>query len=287
MPRPILVLATALCCACGGSSSSPTAPPTPVPAASTTPAAGATGTTVGPAGGSVTSADGRAVLRVPAGALSADVLLSIGNGFAGVPDPFAASPIYDVLPANTRFAAPAELTIAASASEGPLGADPAALQVHGREGTSWRPVAALTQGGSYVLRWTGPSAPCPGPEHREFDFWLGNWNYVVNGNVVAPNTITRDATGCLIHEFYAGGSGVSVSFIGTDGAWYQTYVSAGPPIRIRGGLEGRRMTLYGPDRLTRFVWDPVSPDRVRYVVETTSDGGATWAEVAPNEYVRR
>jgi hypothetical protein len=288
MPRPVLVLAAAFCCACGGSSSPTAPPPAPVPAGSaTTPAAPATGTAVGPAGGTVTSSDGRAVLTVPAGALSADVALSVSPGFAA-PDAFAASPVYVVGPAGTRFALPVDLAIAAAPNEGPPAVDPTEVVLHVLEGAGWRTVGSPTAAGSYRLRWTGPAAPCPGAEHREFDFWLGAWNFVVGGSVVAPNDITRDAGGCLILERYAGGSGASVSYIGQDGAWYQHYVSAAPPVRMRGGLEGRRMVMYGQVAPgTRYAWDPVNADRVGFIVEQSTDGGVTWAAVAPNEYRRR
>jgi hypothetical protein len=283
--RRFPVLAALLLSACGGSSS-PTSPATsPAPAASpSAPAA----PMIGAEGGTVTSADGRAVLRIPAGALSRPVAVTLSAAFVTL-DAFAASPAYVVGPANTQFSSPAELTIAGAADDGPLGADPAGFRLHVLEGAaSWRAVSGVGASGTYKLRWTGPPTNCNSAEDRQFDFWLGNWNYVVNGSVVAPNTITRDPNGCVIHEFYAGGSGVSISFRGTDGAWYQTYVSNSAPIRMRGGLEGRRMVMYGAaGGGVRFVWDPVTPDRVLYVVERSTDGGATWTVAGPSEYVRR
>jgi hypothetical protein len=269
------VLVATLACGVATTPTAPTSLPSP-----------AGGTTVGATGGTVTSADGRAVLRIPPGALASPVSITLVT--ASELDASAASPVYQLGPAGTSFAVPAELTIALAADEGPLGVAPDELRLHVKDGSAWRAVEGVAAAGSYRLRWPGPSGPCTSPAHAEFDFWLGTWNYVVNGNVVAPNVITRSADGCLVHEFYAGGSGRSISYRGRDGAWYQTYVSANLNIRMRGALEGRRMVLYGSTNAsTRFFWDPVTPDRVRYVVETTRDGGATWQEVGPSEYVRR
>jgi RHS repeat-associated protein len=66
-------------------------------------------TTIGSAGGTVTSADGRAILEVPAGALSAAVCLRVLP--ASAPPSGAIGSAYTVDPAGTSFAQPATMRL--------------------------------------------------------------------------------------------------------------------------------------------------------------------------------
>lgn len=58
-------------------------------------------TTVGPSGGTIVSDDGRVSVAVPRGALADDVTITIGR----------AGDCYEVGPAGTAFAVPAEVTV--------------------------------------------------------------------------------------------------------------------------------------------------------------------------------
>jgi hypothetical protein len=293
---PLALLMALLAANCGGGSSpaGPGAIPTPAPS-------GVPGATVGPEGGTVTSQDGEAVLVVPAGALASPTALTLQTAPTGLGlDPSMVGSAYALGPVGTRFAAPAELSITYDPNLAPLGAAESDLRVQQLEGTTWRTppgrvdagaqraVASVGEAATYAVRWPEPPPSCGSPAHAEFDFWLGDWDYVVGGRVVGFNQISRANGGCVVHENFNGGQGRSVSFRGVDQAWYQTYIDRnGQRIEMRGRLEGRRMVLYAaPD--SRFVWDPVTASRILYFVENSTDGGATWSAAgAANEYVRR
>src|SRR5450755_5139363 len=65
--------------------------------------------TIGAAGGTIISADGRAELDIPAGALSSDLAISIQPITNECPN--GAGVAYDFLPNGTKFLIPATLTI--------------------------------------------------------------------------------------------------------------------------------------------------------------------------------
>src|SRR4030095_7186718 len=55
-----------------------------------------------------------------------------------------------------------------------------------------------------------PPPACTAPEHRQFDFWLGEWNvYGPNGKLAGTNSIRREIGGCVLHERYDTGRGYS------------------------------------------------------------------------------
>lgn len=45
------------------------------------------------------------------------------------------------------------------------------------------------------------AAPCDAPAHREFDFWLGQWQvHTPDGEMAGSNHIERGYGGCVLHE---------------------------------------------------------------------------------------
>jgi len=73
-------------------------------------------------------------------------------------------------------------------------------------------------------------AACPAPVHHELDFWLGQWQVVENGEVVATSTIEAVSGGCAIRETYRqkdGYHGMSLSFHDPVlGKWRQTWIDS-------------------------------------------------------------
>jgi len=289
-----LVLASALMLlACGGGGGgSPAAPASPEP-------------TTGPAGGTVTAANGAARLVVPAGALNAPVALAVRVA-SGLPlDPHAISQTaFAIEPAGTRFSAPATLVLRYDPSLGPSGVAESGLRVHVQAGSAWEAVAGATTdvgareasapistAGTYAVRWIGPEASCSSSEDRQFDFWLGSWDYHQGNLPLAANEITKEGGGCLVEEHYQDPTGLrgrSVSlFSRIDGRWHQTYIdSRGGRLVLVGGLSGGRMVLsQGPT--SRFTWDPVEADTVRYIGEESRDAGQTWTVNLDARYTRR
>jgi hypothetical protein len=147
-----------------------------------------------------------------------------------------------------------------------------------------------------------PPPACTGPEYRQFDFWIGDWD-VKNpaGQVVGTNRITRELDGCVLHEHWLGARGVpGESFNVWDAnrrVWHQTWVDArGTLLVLEGGLDGGSMVLAGarPDTsaaggkaLERITWTPLESGDVRQHWQTSRDGGATWATAFDGRYVKR
>lgn len=139
---------------------------------------------------------------------------------------------------------------------------------------------------------------CRGPEHRQFDFWLGDYE-VTNkvGAVVGNNRITRVSGGCGLQESWRGSSGTEGTslnwFDPQNGHWNQVWVGSGVYLRLVGGLENGNMVLSG-ERQTpqgvvedRITWMPLDNGRVRQVWEMSRDSGGTWQVVFDGMYTRR
>ena len=72
-------------------------------------------------------------------------------------------------------------------------------------------------------------APCASPEHRQFDFWIGDWRiHKPDGSFAGINRITPEYGGCVIHERYVTGKGYSGESLNIYDAarkvWHQTWV---------------------------------------------------------------
>ena len=150
--------------------------------------------------------------------------------------------------------------------------------------------AGHSQGSSAA---TGPSAPCAGPEFRQFDFWLGDWDtYEVadTSKVVARNRVTSILGGCVLREAYQQNDGlVGESYSLWDearGVWHQSWVTnRGTLLLLDGRLDHGRMVLTESEKATdgtasllRGIWW-VEGKNVRERAERSTDGGKTWAPV--------
>ena len=135
MPRSLMPAALGVwLAACGGGS--PAAPPSPSPPS---------GTSVGPAGGTVSAGDGAVRLVIPAGALTAPVSFTIRVAGSVPADPLAvAGSAWDLLP-SVPFATPATLTLRYDPARVPAGVDEAELRIFGvGAGNAWAPVGQST-----------------------------------------------------------------------------------------------------------------------------------------------
>ena len=140
--------------------------------------------------------------------------------------------------------------------------------------------------------------PCTGPQYREFDFWLGEWEVrSAAGQLLGHNRITKRHGGCVVFEEWenAGGTGGS-SFNFYDEPtkqWHQFWVDAsgtnwlssdkqGNPVTLRGGIRDGAMVMTShPDTVpsigqTRVTFRPLPDGRVRQTFEGSTDGGKTW-----------
>lgn len=165
-----------------------------------------------------------------------------------------------------------------------------------------------------------PAAPppkpfdCSGPEYRQFDFWLGEWDVVPNPDTVprsagtppgaepARNVIEKIQGGCVILESWddgQGGTGQSFNvFDRVTRRWHQTWVSNNGSLHhYWGGLEGDRMVYTGEvplgpamrfqgRRTVRVSFVPLGPDKVRQFSESLNSDG-TWSINYDLIYTRR
>ena len=261
---------------------------------------------IGPAGGTVVSADGQARLVIPAGALSGPVAVAI------VPE--ASVPLdgrvlkgsaYRIEPVGTTFATTATFAVTYLPNRRPNGSDEADLRLGKIDADQAVPVggstadpaghtvAATTQsGGSFVALWGGLAQPCTSAESKQFDFLAANWNYDGGPNVF-PGTddFVKDASGCALLESFIDRSntrGRSVSFYNpTTQHWYQTFVdSQGGRLEFEGSLTNGEMLL-NDSPTSRWTWSPVDANHTNIRIESSSDGGATWRVVGTATLTKR
>lgn len=149
-----------------------------------------------------------------------------------------------------------------------------------------------------------PAAPpaCDAPEHRQFDFWLGDWDVSTpDGKLAGRNTITRIVGGCALHEHWVGRGGFTGQSLNGwnrhTKQWHQTWVdSSGGRLELAGAAEGGGMHLEGrtphADEAGRFVlqrirWSLLPEGRIRQLWESSSDNGVSWTVAFDGTYQRR
>lgn len=135
-------------------------------------------------------------------------------------------------------------------------------------------------------------APCMSEQHRQFDFWVGEWNVTdADGKTVGHSNIDARLNGCVIHEHWQGVGSEGESFNiynAGSGQWEQYWVdNGGNRLYLKGRLVDGRMVLSGeqdkPDPQTgivqreRITWTPNADGSVRQLWETSKDDGKTWA----------
>jgi hypothetical protein len=144
---------------------------------------------------------------------------------------------------------------------------------------------------------SGQSPGCVAPEHRGFDFWLGQWEVLLaDGTVAGHNEIVAEQGGCVLIERWTGaqgGTGVSQNFYDVgSGQWRQLWISPGTQIDIRGAAGPGEMVLEGtisyvqPGKTFPFRgrWTLLEDGRVRQFFEEAREPGV-WKEWFEGFYV--
>jgi hypothetical protein len=147
-----------------------------------------------------------------------------------------------------------------------------------------------------------PSAACAGPEYRQFDFWLGEWDLVgVDGKKSAEDKVVSILGGCAVQENWTGvKSGQGLSLAAYDPAtkhWHQTLMDdSGAVLKLEGDLADGKMILVGqrPSQKEkgvtithRIAWNLLPDHRVHQFWEASTTGGRTWKPVFEGYYVPR
>ncbi len=137
---------------------------------------------------------------------------------------------------------------------------------------------------------TGKPKPCAAAECSQFDFWVGEWNLTYNDTVHATNYITKEMSGCVIHEHFDDpahaykGESWSV-YSPAKKIWQQTWVDdQGACIVLTGEFKDGKMTLFTqpvamPDGSTlqnKMVYYNITPNSFDWDWEATTDEGKTW-----------
>jgi hypothetical protein len=145
--------------------------------------------------------------------------------------------------------------------------------------------------------------PCSGPEHRQFDFWVGDWEVTQpDGTLAGTNSIEIILGGCVLRESWRSANGKSVghsfSLYAGDGKWHQTWVdNNGLLLELVGGLENgpsprmvmsqERTAPDGKKALHEISWTKLETGQVRQHWRVTNDDGQTWNDVFVGIYTRR
>ena len=145
-----------------------------------------------------------------------------------------------------------------------------------------------------------PPPPCGTPQHRQFDFWIGEWDVrTPDGKRAGTNRITGILGGCGLQENWTGAGGTTGTSLNTydatRGLWHQTWIdSSGTVLLLEGTFRDGRMVLGGVTRQARgatthdrITWEPLGGGDVRQLWEQSSDGGTSWTVVFDGRYTRR
>ena len=146
------------------------------------------------------------------------------------------------------------------------------------------------------------AAPClHEPRHRQFDFWLGEWDVVTTegGQPAGSSSIRSEASGCLVLENWTGkggATGKSFNFYNPErGKWQQTWVgSRGGVLEYAGDYADGAMRYEATGRgpggarvLLRLTFFDMGPGRVRQFAEQSTDEGKTWTPQYDLTYIKK
>jgi hypothetical protein len=132
---------------------------------------------------------------------------------------------------------------------------------------------------------------CTGPEYRQFDFWIGDWDTFEvddrNGRSIARARIRPIVGGCALHELYEQSDGLIgdsiLTFDPVRRQWNQTWVTNRGSNMVLWGeqrdgavvLEGEVHLHDGSAILQRITWR-AEGDAVRETAVLSRDGGERW-----------
>lgn len=142
------------------------------------------------------------------------------------------------------------------------------------------------------------SKPC-GKEHRQFDFWVGEWDVTAQGQKIATSKISLLEGGCIVLEQYTqrdGYTGQSFNYYNPAlGKWRQIWVDRGGNISEFSGEYKDGAMRYegvsnppGQDKvLRRMNLFNLGRDKVRQLSYRSTDDGRTWNVNYDFLYVRK
>ena len=170
----------------------------------------------------------------------------------------------------------------------------AALAVAALVLVATRPIAAQQPAAA------GGTPPCSAAEHRQFDFWTGEWDVATkDGKPAGRSRVTPILGGCALLEEWTSLVGPSrgQSFNIYDARtrqWHQSWVDNSGLLALFDGalrdgamvLEGDGVGPNGAPARTRMTFTPLPDGRVRQLWESSADKGTTWTPMFDGYYSR-
>jgi len=162
----------------------------------------------------------------------------------------------------------------------------------------WALVCVLILSVAPVTGAQQPPPPCSSVEHRQFDFWLGEWEVHGPKGLAGTNRIELAHSGCVLRERYSTPRGYAGESLNTYDSgrkvWHQTWVdNSGLVLLLEGGLRDGMMVLEGTSRDARGVvtrhrisWTPNPDGRVRQHWESTNAAGQ-WTTAFDGMYTKK
>lgn len=161
-----------------------------------------------------------------------------------------------------------------------------------------------------AISFTGFAAfsqlPCSGPEYRQFDFWVGQWEaFGPKGNKAGDSKISIILDSCVILEEWTGTPNKGFTYTGKSfnsynsatKQWQQTWTdNTGNTTEFLRGEGGNGKIVYYADKVTgskgeifmrRLTFTKLSDDKVRQFGEKSDDEGKTWVTEYDLEYRRK
>jgi hypothetical protein len=145
-----------------------------------------------------------------------------------------------------------------------------------------------------------PPLRCEDKVHRQFDFWLGEWEvFNSKGEKVGENSVASAEKGCLVIERWAstrGVTGQSYNFYDTQKKqWRQVWVSPHELSDYAGGLnakgememEALTQQAGGGTQKTRGIWTANPDGTVRQVFWYWDEEKKAWVEDFVGVYRRK
>lgn len=140
---------------------------------------------------------------------------------------------------------------------------------------------------------------CDSPEHRQLDFWIGDWDVIdqTTGKQAGTSKIEKLLDGCVIYESWTGVNqyrGNSFNLYNRDvKKWQQVWVdTSGQRIDFVGELKSDGMYYEGPFRsngkevMSRMKFIKLPDNRVRQLWEQSQDG-KIWKVLFDGLYVKK
>lgn len=143
-------------------------------------------------------------------------------------------------------------------------------------------------------------APCATPEHRAFDFWVGEWQvFTPAGALAGTNRIEKIVNGCALLENWEdsqGKAGKSWNFFDTrTKQWKQFWMDgSGLGQHYSGGSFEQGMRFLDEQELPkggrlirRMTFTKLAGGEVEQLIEVSKDGGETFAVGFKGTYKRK